>query len=145
MTYDKAQLFSESLIENEENKKLDKKNYSNISSLGIKKFSKNDITQNNIDEIPHNLIQKIFEIKVNSSTGPVKGLGNSYYVAILKSLERPKPPYNNDEMVKAKSDMNLLYENEIMDQLFTYLRAKYKVEINNKILKEIESSMIEAE
>lgn len=84
-------------------------------------------------QIPYRspLLDKIFSIKLNQTTGAVSESGG-YAIAILRDIKKPEISKELVEQV-AKSAQQM-FRSDIMQQFNNYLMTKYPVKVNEKIL-----------
>ncbi|GDX35950.1 peptidylprolyl isomerase [Alphaproteobacteria bacterium] len=78
------------------------------------------------------LLDKIFSIELNQSTGAINDSGG-YSIAILRDIKKPQI---NQQLVEevAKSSQKL-FRSDIMQQFNNYLMNKYPVKVNEKIFR----------
>lgn len=78
------------------------------------------------------LLDKIFSIELNQSTGAINDSGG-YSIAILRDIKKPQISKEVVEEV-AKSSQKL-FRSDIMQQFNNYLMSKYPVKVNEKIFR----------
>ncbi len=83
------------------------------------------------------LLEKIFTIDVNKSSGAISEAGG-YAVAILREVK--KPLISKDIVEQVAKSSQQMFRSDIMQQFNNYLLKKYPVEVNEKIFRQKEKN-----
>lgn len=78
------------------------------------------------------LLDKIFSIELNQSTGAINDSGG-YSIAILRDVK--KPQINKEVVEEVAKSSQKLFRSDIMQQFNNYLMSKYPVKVNEKIFR----------
>lgn len=78
------------------------------------------------------LLDKIFSIELNQSTGAINESGG-YAIAILRDIK--KPSISKEVIEEVAKSSQKLFRNDITQQFNSYLMNKYPVKINEKIFR----------
>lgn len=116
-----------------------------VASDEVTKLTAGVISRDNLKlggvDLPPDLVQSIFAVEVGGVTRSSKLANGRYILAVVNGSEMPPLKESLDEDAKAlRATIQSNQQQEIMQQLMTYLNRQYNVQVNQAIMNQIGKS-----